>query len=404
MEPSTPSFRSLKDIISSIEGDIASLRSLNGIRPKESVIFDGRTYTFSTEKGQKKLHLHLPASKELQDMRPSSPKRIVTNLQKIHARINNDILEIGRYILKKLSKDDLVAMQELKKQLLSLNAELAKSISANKGIDTMTHAFKKQTEFQDSVQQIHKIFEDLKEAAKAIQDNLSDILNPGPLTLSLSLEDDDIGRLPTIREENEEEEIYDYPSAPYVGDIPEKPENDYFDDESLEDDFEDNPIAKDPFDNDELFRYFDLPSNNKSGAKDPFDNDELFQHFDLPSSNRSALEDDTSWPESEKVKDLRSDSNEIQSVLAKASENPDKVQASAQNKPQPKGSVLSALHLSLKTINSWRVFTGTNGQEFCLIKISETAFVNIPVTGKNSTPLEVIKKKYHLKDDHQMKS
>lgn len=411
MEPTGSPLPNLQEIMATIEEDINSLKSLNEIQRDQTIVFNKSTRTFSGEEKKKELHLYLPAYKELQDMRPTSPRKVIAGLGEIEQKIHNDILKITRFILKKAANEDLANMRAIASQLLSLNKELEKAVSRDQGINVITRSFKKQTEFSAKVTEIIKKFEKIYKAIAATHANLNDIIVPSIQETSKKSSDEPTPRLPSIKEEDEDiGETYTHPNAPLI--------HDYFDDEPLE---EAKP-AKDPFDNEELFQHFDAPIKHKSffksnlkntkPAKDPFEDDELFQHFDLPSTTKSSLEKDTVWPETEQIKYLSDDSEEIPSISAEVSEKtsearkPSKTKAAYKSKKKDNPTILPATHSSLKNspIDSWKIFKDDEGKEFCLIKISKTAFAKIPISGKNSTPLEIIKERYKLQDRLQVKS
>jgi len=410
MEPTGSPLPNLQEIIATIEEDINSLKSLNEIQRNQTVVFNKSTRTFSGEEKKKELHLYLPAYKELQDMRPTSPRKVIASLYEIEQKIHNDILKIGRFILKKAANEDLAHMRAIASQLLSLNRELEKAVSRDQGINVVTRSFKKQTEFSVKVTEIIKKFEKIYKAIEATHANLSDIIVPSIHETSKKSGDEPTARLPSIKEEDEDiGETYTHPNAPRI--------HDYFDDEPLE-----VKPAKDPFDNEELFQHFDAPMKDKSvfkrdlkntkAAKDPFDDEELFRHFDLPSTTKPSLEEDTVWPETEKVKYLSNDSEEIQSIPAEVSEKISdarklsKNKAAYKSKKKDTSTILPTTHSSLKNspIDSWKIFKDEDGKEFCLIKISKTAFAKIPISGKNSTPLDIVKERYKLQDRLEAKS
>lgn len=361
MEPPSVNLTNLEALRQEIQTDIASIKSLNAVRPNQRTFFNGHTYTFSAEEKKKSLHLYLPACKELQELHPCSPEKIVGNLQHVCTKIHRDIHAITRYILVQTSAtstEDLAILRALIKQLKALNNELKKAISTNAGIAVITRDFKKQPAFSDAVQTTLKSFKALREASKAAENNISDLVQSKeersaskPLIVRLSLEDKPKGRLDTVTEEDEEDsETYNYPDAPYIGDSAGENESTSLDD-----------------------------------AK--------------PTQSRAAKLVD--WPEEPERVNLPSNQlKELDSLVAKKSAS--KKRSMTKPTKTVKPSILPSIRSSLKAspVNSWKVFTETDGRQFCLIKISETAFANIPITGKNATPLDVIKKRYGLQEGH----
>lgn len=365
----------LVDLAASIEQDILSLESLNRILPSETPIFNTKNYTFSGEQKKKGLNLYLPTCKALQDISPSSPKKILANLSKLHERINRDIIQLQRCILRQVPSNDLEAIEKISKQLPKLKRELTKSISTDQGINSITRDFKKQSGFSDSVKQVIATFKLTLEDVEAIEDNLKDVItqsmNKNPKEASAefwtssSFRNDPLDKLPVIIEEEDIGEDYEYTHSLDADNFPEEPEDD-----ELEDDFEENKIS--------------TTYNDDLSLED---DDNWLQHIEIIRAREHALSSLESL-------------SEIGSPPSKMEKNTDLKKTQNTNLSP----ILPIRYKPLKTspIGSWMLIDNAKGQRFCLIKISQAAFAKIPLTGKYSTSLEAIKKKYGLLDKNQI--
>lgn len=357
MEPSTAENLQPLCVAKRIQADVKSLRSLNALKSGHPVLFDGHTYSFS--KDEKRLHLYLVGSKEIQELQYSSAKSALSNLQHMYEKIHADLKAVKLCLKQKDFKDDSSGAKLLAETISQLYKELKSASCTSEGLHTLKFGLEKYGESKQEVDKSFEVLGKLCRSAKKLDDNLSVILEYDPfqhtvdqivkMFESLELSSENIEKALRAIPESAPRVPKSHLSTPSQSNPPQI---------YKENTHASKPVTKDPFDNEELFKYFDLPSDRKQGHLKV-----SAQHPEKKALPRSQPRQNTN--------------NTVPTIL-------------------PQG------YLDLRVVRCWKVLSDRFGRRFCIIRVSRAAFVRIPIEGELRESLEIIKKKYNLRDSDQI--
>lgn len=447
MEPSSAkSFGSLDSttIPSTLLQSVKSLESLNAVTEGQKVIFNERRYTFQPLK--KNLNLYPSAPQAIHDNETYSPKAIIDGLHKIHEKISKDISEVETLATSKARFSDIKRLDRISRNFFLIKRELKQALANDgKSIRLLTHNFSKERTVEESVEAIIKNFTATYQRVKMINKQLFD--------LTKSLDAEICYVTPSLQAS-----LMSSPQDPLDAPLKNFAENcalvnleKMFAEIDLSSDVEKKNKTKDqtdPMANDELFAHFgisppnspeenledvevptsistphplDAPSksfaenyallhlekmlseidlssdsenkNQIEDQTDPMENEDLFAHFGIspPNSPRENLED---------VSDFENDRS-LPPLPAAIPQVPTSIRI-----PQVKSRILSTkIHTHLEDLvialhthpeGSWIIGQDKKNQTICVIKISETAIISVPMSGRHAVSLETIIKKHHL--------